>query len=135
MMRVRNWETYQHYSKRRPPWIKVHRKLLDSPQWFALSDEAARVLVELWLIASESEDGSIDADIPTLAFRLRRASDVLARSVKSLSDNDFLDLDSAMLAECYQLAIPEREGERETEGEQRESSVLPLRYRTDADAS
>ena len=131
MIKIRNWSTYQHYSKRRPPWIKVHRKLLDSPQWFAISDEASRVLLELWLVASESEDGSIDADIPTLSFRFRCAGNVLARSLKSLYDNNFIDWDSDMLAECAHVATPEREGE----GDERESSVLPLRSRTDADAS
>ena len=28
-LRVRNWERYQHYKERNPPWIKLYVELLD----------------------------------------------------------------------------------------------------------
>lgn len=91
------WREFQHYSKRSPPWIKVHRKLLDNRQWGALPDSAARLLVECWLIASETEAGEIDADLDDLAWRLRKqgASAVLA-DLNVLVDNNFIEIDTAL---------------------------------------
>jgi hypothetical protein len=28
-LRVKNWSEFQHYKDRNPPWIKLHRTLLD----------------------------------------------------------------------------------------------------------
>ena len=118
-----NWGEFQHYRNRRPPWIKLHRQLLDNRHWFALSGDASKLLAELWLIASESEDGTIDDDLPNLAFRLYRQDDNIASCLQELVSHDFIEMDeeyaSAALATCYPRV--EREGEGETE--QRESSV------------
>ena len=69
---IRNWDRFQHYQNRRPPWIKIHRELLDNRQWSECSPDASKLLVEMWLIASEDEHGVIDKDSVDLAFRLRR---------------------------------------------------------------
>ena len=29
ILRILNWEKFQHYKVRRPPWIKLHHSLLD----------------------------------------------------------------------------------------------------------
>jgi len=69
----------------------------------------------LWLLASESKDGSFNAASEELAFRLRIASKDIELGLKPLIDNGFFVDASTMLAPCLQLAIPERETERETE--------------------
>jgi hypothetical protein len=69
----------------------------------------------LWLLASESKDGSFNAASDELAFRLRIASKDIEAGLKPLIDNGFFVDASTMLAPCLQLAIPERETERETE--------------------
>ena len=28
-LHIKNWGEFQHYKKRNPPWIKLHKKLLD----------------------------------------------------------------------------------------------------------
>jgi len=43
-MKIKNWHKFQHYKHRNPPWIKLHRGLLDDPEWFALSGDASKVL-------------------------------------------------------------------------------------------
>ena len=34
-----DWEKFQHYKNRNPPWIKLHTKLLRNYQFRMLSDE------------------------------------------------------------------------------------------------
>lgn len=54
-MKVRNWRKFQHFKDRRPPWIKLHRDLLNDPDWHGLDGNDAKYLVMLWMIASEDE--------------------------------------------------------------------------------
>ena len=57
-MRIKNWERFQHFKDRRPPWIKLYRELLDDPDWHDLAGDDAKFLVMLWLIAS-GDHGSL----------------------------------------------------------------------------
>ena len=118
---MRNWGRFQHYQNRRPPWIKVHRELLDNRQWSECSPSASKLLVEMWLIASEDESGVIDKDLADLAFRLRRPEAEMRRDVEELVAQRFITVDeidaSNVLATRLQDATPERETEREVEAE------------------
>ena len=67
--RIKDWKTFQRYKDRRPPWIKLYRSLLDDPDIMTLPDDVFRMLVCLWLVASEFEDGDIPIDAP--AWRIR----------------------------------------------------------------
>src|SRR5262245_21765945 len=85
-MKVKNFNKFQHFKDRRPPWVKLYRDLLDDPEWFDLDPKAAKYLVLLWLIASEDEDrqGGLP-DVKTLAFRLRLAESEASQVLNSLS--------------------------------------------------
>ena len=125
-MRIRNWETFQHYKHRSPPWIRLYRTLLDNPEWFALPGGAAKLLVELWLMASE-KDGELPAS-GTLAWRLRRTSDDVETCLKSLIDRDFIIPDSVPLATCGQDAskmLLQSRVEESREEEIREEEKMP----------
>jgi len=77
-MRIKNYADFQVFKDRAPPWICLHRTLLEDPEWFALDKEASWVLVCLWLIASE--DKSLEGKLPhidKLAFRLRMSASTL----------------------------------------------------------
>lgn len=117
-MKVKNWEKFQHYKNRRPPWIKLYRELLDDPQFFALSGDAVKALIMIWLIASE-DDGNLP-DSETLAWRLRVDSKALDSSLSELKHY----IASDTLALCYQDAIPERE----TEEIRKEKNNVRLNY-------
>src|SRR5690606_23748228 len=71
-IRIRNWSKHQHFKDRTPPWIKLYRDILDDPDWHAMSGDDAKLLVGLWLVASEDESrtGTLPA-CRRLAFRLR----------------------------------------------------------------
>lgn len=112
-MRIRNWKQFQHYKNRRPPWIKLHREILDDPDWHSLSGDSAKVLISLWLIASDDNDK--DGKLPPLrklAFRLRMSEKVVAQHLEKLSQWLVQDASNA-LADCEQLAVPETEESRD----------------------
>lgn len=128
---VKNWDKFQHYRDRSPPWIKLHKSLLDDQHWHALPDASKALAVSIWLIASESKDGSFDGASTTLAFRLRTDSKKIDAAIKPLIEQGFLVCDSNVLAECGQLAVSEeRRGERETETEANFGSSIdkPVRF-------
>lgn len=59
--KVRNWEKYQHYKKRNPPWIKLHLEILTSKDWIMLAD-ASRVLAIACMLLASKNDGYIPDD-------------------------------------------------------------------------
>ena len=109
-VRIKNWNKFQHYTHRNPPWIKLHRALLDDREWFALSGDASKLLAMCWLVAAE-HDGELPT-LPDLAFRLRMDEKKLRSLISQL--NHWLEHDaSTTLAERKQVATTEREGETE----------------------
>ena len=50
--KVRNWDTFQHYKQRDPPWIKLHKRLINEREFHVLSGDDAKALILIWLIAS-----------------------------------------------------------------------------------
>lgn len=121
--RVRNWSTFQHYKKRSPPWIKMHKSLLDDQEYHALDPIAAKYLTLVWLLASETDDGSLPPD-SVMAFRMRISVDQFREIIELLAP--WIERASNMLAtesarDSNTLAPCKRddtlETERETEGE------------------
>ena len=127
---IRNWDRFQHYQNRRPPWIKIHRELLDDRQWSECSPDASKLLVELWLIASEDERGVIDKNLGDLAFRLRRGEAEMKTILQELVVQRFITLegvdDSKVLAISLQPATPETERERERDRGREEKKACLL---------
>ena len=114
-MKVKNWSDFQHFKDRTPPWIKLYRYLLDDPDWHELSGDDAKMLIMIWLIASE--DKNMDGNLPplkTLAFRLRISESKLKQSLNKLN-NWLIQDDINVISNCHQLDIPETETETETE--------------------
>ena len=55
-IKIRNWEKYQHYSQRHPPWIKLHNQILDDYEYCCLQDDSKLLLISLFLLASKTEN-------------------------------------------------------------------------------
>jgi hypothetical protein len=51
--RVVNFEKYQHYKKRSPPWIKLHRRVFSNYEISQLPDNCKAHIFCIWLLASE----------------------------------------------------------------------------------
>jgi hypothetical protein len=113
-MRIKHWNKFQHFKDRKPPWVKLYRDLLDDLDWHELDAQASKVLVMLWLIASEDE-GRIPPT-KTLAFRLRMTEKQTNDCLNKLSH--WLEQDDInTISERYQDDSLETERERETEKE------------------
>jgi hypothetical protein len=117
LLQPKNWAVFQHYKDRCPPWIKLHRDLLNDRVFMCLPLASKALAPLLWLLASESKDGVFDGSLDELVFRLHITPKDYQDGVKPLIDKGFFVVASGVLAECYQDAIPETETETETERE------------------
>jgi hypothetical protein len=117
-MRIKNWLKFQHFKDRRPPWVKLYRDILDDIEWHELDPQAAKVLVMLWLIASE-DDGNLP-DIKKLAFRLRmtekQTSDCIFKLSHWVEQDDIKPISTRYQDDRLETET-ETETEREKEGE------------------
>ncbi len=123
LLQPKNWAIFQHYKDRCPPWIKLHRDLLNDRAYMRLPIASKAIAPMLWLLASESKDGVFDGSLDELVFRLHITPKEYQDGVKPLIDNDFFILVSGVLAERKQVAIPETEGETETETKKKATIV------------
>ncbi len=111
---VANWREYQHYTKRNPPWIKLHYSTLSGQTWVML-DDASRVLAVACMLIASRNDGRVPADP---AFVQRVAYLNAPPSFKPLIDSGFLIDASGLLADASALqatARPETEKRRDRE--------------------
>jgi len=116
-MKIKNWNKFQHFKDRRPPWIKLHRDILEQRDINMISDRSFRVLVGLWLLASEDEamEGGLPP-IDDIEFRLRIPKSQIQKALTEL-DAFVIQDDIKAISERYQDDEPETETETETEGE------------------
>ena len=112
-MKIKGWEKFQHYKHRDPPWIKLHKKLLNDPEWFALSGDASKMLASCWLLASETS-GELPP-VPTVAFRLRMTEKRVTELLSQL--NHWLEHDASELLAARKHVAPNSCSETETETE------------------
>lgn len=120
---VKNWQRFQHYKDRNPPWIKLHFELLSSETWVML-DDASRVLaVACMLIASRNE-----GMVPNNPDYVKRVAYLNTKpNFKPLIECGFLENPLADASKPYQMqadARPEAEAEAEAE-----DAALPARAR------
>ena len=113
----KNWGEFQHYRDRSPTWIKLHKHILDDYEFQCLPVASRALAPMLWLIASECENGQIDASVEKLAFRLRMSEADLTDALKALIDGGFFILEHDASAP---LAEPERDASLEKRREERE---------------
>jgi len=79
--------------------------------------DASRALAPcLWLLASESENGTIPADLENLSWRLRKDVVWLTDALIPLIQHGFLEDASNVLAECLQGATQIRSDQRQIRG-------------------
>jgi hypothetical protein len=84
---IPNWERFQHYKDRTPPWIKVYPELLHNDAWLSLTDAQKGLLLTIWLEYAYAHGQLRASRIPTLT---RPA--YVARTLKALSDAGFIRL-------------------------------------------
>ena len=132
MLYPKNWQTFQHYKDRNPPWIKLHKSLLDDPVFQCLPVASRALAPMLWLQASCEVDGHIDMTTEQLAFRLRMTHKELLDALNPLIMAGLFVDASGMLASCLQDARPETETkpEKETKREAKQTTKKRLKKET-----
>lgn len=73
--RVVNWDRFQHYGKRSPPWIKFYNSALEDPAIGTLPDEQKAHLFGIWLLASRLEN-KLPLDEAFIAKRINASKPV-----------------------------------------------------------
>jgi hypothetical protein len=120
---VRNFEKYQHYKTRRPPWIKLYQDLLEDYAFTRLQDASKWHAVALFLLASRYEN-RIPFDLAFITREVKANSPV---DLDELVSAGFItlseDASNALAARKQNLAV-ETEAEREIEAE--ETTTAPI---------
>lgn len=116
--RIKNWAEFQHYRDRSPPWIKLHRNLLTSRTWVALSSEGRVLAIASMMLAADT-----DNKIPADPDYLRRVAYLdFTPDLQALADVqfiEFIDNDGNLLADASKLLANASSEERRGEERQR----------------
>lgn len=120
MFIIKDWEQFQHYKSRNPPWIKLHNQFLSSREWIKM-DDASKLLALSCMVLASRNDGIIDDDVEYIkaAANLRKTP-----NLKPLIDIGFLIPSSEVLAndsECLHGARIEKRREEERREEKRKN--------------
>jgi hypothetical protein len=114
LLKIKNWQDFQHYKDRAPPWIKLHNTLLTSEVWVMGNDATRALVVASMLLASRNNanDGTFNGD-PEYVKRFAYLNST--PDFKPLIQYGFIEVlqdASNMLATCN---TEERRGETETD--------------------
>jgi hypothetical protein len=124
--RVRNFEQFQHYKHRSPPWIRLYSQLLHDRRFFRLDDSSKWVVVGVFLLASQHEN-KIAFDPEWIS---RELSLTTVPNWQALIDSEFIipiDCDaSTLLASCTQSASQSRADNTEQIIQKTETEILSL---------
>ena len=124
-MKIKNWKKFQHFKDRRPPWIKLHREILEQRDINTISDRAFRLLVNLWVLASDDKEmvGNLP-EISDIAWKLRKSEKEIAELLQELTPwIDHSDIE--VISPCQQPVPPETEAykeETEAKGEKKDTT-------------
>lgn len=112
-LRIRNWERFQHYKNRRPPWIKFYVEILDDDAVISLP-LATQLLLDRLLLVAALTDNRISVDTGLIARRTHIPRRQVTVGLAQLLAIGFLEA-SNPLAERKHFASPETETELETD--------------------
>lgn len=85
MFKIKEWSSYQSYKDRNPPWIRLHKRIINNYDFQKMGAEARALLPMIWLLTAEESDptsGILKMNCEEIAYRLRR--DVLL--IKTTTD-------------------------------------------------
>jgi hypothetical protein len=125
MFRARNWDSFQSYKDRNPPWIRLHKRLIDDINFQKMNADARALLPMIWLLISEDADpvsGMLRLGYEELSFRLRQPEKIIKAAMQEIVKAGFLERINDDNTECYindtevlRNCHPETETETETE--------------------
>lgn len=111
--KVTNFEKFQHYKDRNPPWIRLYNTTLDNYEIGHLPDASKAHLFAIWLLASRYEN-QIPFDPEWIAKKINATAPVDLDVLLAAGQIEMSDARSKPLARRKQVAVPEeRRGETE----------------------
>lgn len=122
MFSVKNWDEFQHYKDRNPPWIKLHNHLLDDYEFEMLGDSAKGHLLCIWMLASRTKN-EMPFDDKWITKKIGASTKV---NLEALASAGFLIVEhdaSTLLHNEMQLATVSTPLEEERRGEAEKSRV------------
>jgi hypothetical protein len=124
---VKNFEKFQHYKDRSPPWIKLYNETLDDYEFGRLHDASKLHLIGIWLLASRS-DNSLPYDADWIGKRINATERV---DLGALVASGFLVMDQPLQQVEQDASAPqaERLTREETEESREEESRAEARAR------
>jgi hypothetical protein len=124
--RVRNFEQFQHYKHRNPPWIRLYYQLLHDRRFYRLDDSSKWLAIGIFLLASQHEN-KIAFDPDWIARELSLSA---PPNWQALIDAEFIiPIDcgaSVMLASCTQDASQSITDSSEQIIQKTETEILSL---------
>ena len=135
---IKNFRNYQHYKKRKPPWIKLYFSLLNNYKFNKLDDAGKFHYIALIMLASQYEN-RLEWDEEHLSKVLHTNAPLDLNTLQTLDLIEEIDADSNVLAKCYQNAskmlasryqnaTPETETEAETKTEHKGETLKKASY-------
>lgn len=119
-------EKWQHYKDRCPPWIKLHRDVLNDYKLACLQDASKAHLFAIWLLASQM-DNKIPFDADWIAKKINATQQVDLNDLIERGCIEVVQLESKALAACKQNAPAETETETEAEFHPEEENNIEQR--------
>lgn len=109
MLKIKDWQSFQHYKDRNPPWIKLQTDTFQNYDFSRLQSASKLLAICIWTLASRSKDGTVPHDFDYIKTWGQLGKDVTENNLKELINKGYLIDDSNALADCKQSAIPETE--------------------------
>ena len=89
-LQIRNWERYQHYKNRNPPWVKLYVTILEDEELRSLP-VPSRLLANLLLCVAAKRDNLIPDNPAWIAEEVGLPAKVIAKSLADLLAVSFLE--------------------------------------------
>jgi hypothetical protein len=125
--RIKNWESFQHYKDRSPPWIKLHRTMLTSRTWVTASDSERVLAIACMLVAADTDNEiPADAEYMKRVAYLNKDPDFAALVKRDFIE--FVDENGSVLAtaSASQAKATKRNTEAEAEQSREETDKTPI---------
>lgn len=100
---IKNWERYAPRTRNKTavmPWLRIYRKLLDDRDYRRIEPQYRALLVDLWLLAAESE-GKVPADTHALCWRLRVDREWLVSGLQAIATVGFITLPASSVNKSH----------------------------------
>lgn len=132
-IRIVNWDRYQHYKNRRPPWIKLYTELLHPFNKLNDLPVPTRYLFDRLLLLAAEYENAVPNDAELIGKVLRMEREDVTNGIESLAKGRWIQVStrkhraSNRLATCVQNPSPETETENiKNQPPQTPPNVFPI---------